>query len=43
MQEYQECNGQEIDLLDAKRDYAERFIADKCEYIDEDNISVYFV
>lgn len=43
MQEYKECNGEELSLLDAKRNYIDIFIADKSDYIDRDNITVCFI
>lgn len=43
MREYKECNGEELSLADAKRDYIEQFLADKNDYIDTDKISVCFV
>lgn len=43
MQEYKECNGEELSLLAAKRNYIDIFIADKSDYIDRDNITVCFI
>lgn len=38
-----ECNGVELSFEVAKKNYVERFLASKNDYIDTDNIYVYFV
>ena len=41
--EFFECNGVELPFEVAKKNYVERFLASKNDYIDTDNIYVYFV
>lgn len=41
--EFFECNGVELPIEIAKKNFIERFLADKSDYIDTDNIYVYFV
>ena len=41
--EFFECNGVELPIETAKKNYIERFLADKNDYIDTDKIYVYFV
>lgn len=41
--EFFECNGVELPIEIAKKNFIERFMADKNDYIDTDNIYVYFV
>lgn len=41
--EFLECNGVELPIEIAKKNFIERFLADKNDYIDTDKIYVYFV
>ena len=41
--EFFECNGVELPIEIAKKNFIERFLTDKSDYIDTDNIYVYFV
>ena len=41
--EFFECNGVELPFEVAKKNYVERFLVNKNDYIDADNIYVYFV
>lgn len=43
MDDYYECNGERISLLEAKQMYIETFLADRSDYIDMDKIHVHFV
>lgn len=42
MQEYFECNGKALTIEEAKESYIDYFIADKNDFIDRDEIKVYF-
>ena len=41
--EFFECNGVELPFEVAKKNYVERFLASKNDYVNTDNIYVYFV